>query len=187
MCCPLIVFVMAGVSTKAYSDPCGCQVDECLTTPPLRQPQEHNVNNGENALCRSAPPRLWCCSSPLNSRAPPPARLLFLFFPPPLSQAATRSPPCSVTLRLLCCVSAVPPSSASPREGKLASQKVQCGHRTDWRLAPIYKRTASEAAAHAVAVGGVGKGGGGSEWVFLGCAACRQRANVDARFVDVGS
>lgn len=54
-------------------------------------------------------------------------------------QGATRSPRCSVMPRLLCCVSAVPLSSVSPQEGKLASQKVQCWHRTDWPLGPIYK------------------------------------------------
>lgn len=41
-----------------------------------------------------------------------------------LQQVATRSPQCSATLRLWCCVSAAPRSSASPLEGKLVLQKV---------------------------------------------------------------
>lgn len=44
MCCPLIVYVMLGVSTKAYSDPCDCQVNWFLPTRSPQQPQEHSVN-----------------------------------------------------------------------------------------------------------------------------------------------
>lgn len=47
-------------------------------------------------------------------------------------QAATRSPQCSVTRRLLCCVSAVPQSSASLQEEKLALQKVPSLHKYTW-------------------------------------------------------
>lgn len=52
MCCPLIVYVMLGVSTKAYSDPCDCWVNWFLPTRLPQQLQEHSINweNTEAAL-----------------------------------------------------------------------------------------------------------------------------------------
>lgn len=68
--------------------------------------------------------------------AHPPDHLFVCGF---VSQVATRSPRCSVTLRQWCCVSAAPPSSASPRGAKPVWQKVQTcffflSPSSDWKL-----------------------------------------------------
>lgn len=47
MCCPFIVSLMIGVSNKAYSDTCGCLLNEFQVTLLSKQPQEHICNHRE--------------------------------------------------------------------------------------------------------------------------------------------
>lgn len=45
MCCPFIVPLMIGVSNKAYSDTCGCLLNEFQVTLLSKQLQEHICNH----------------------------------------------------------------------------------------------------------------------------------------------
>lgn len=60
MCCPFIVDVMIGVSTKAYSDSCDCAVNEWLMTLLPKQLQEHTTNicpyNCNGSVFNAVPP-----------------------------------------------------------------------------------------------------------------------------------
>lgn len=53
MCCPFIVSLMIGVSNKAYSDTCGCLLNEFQVTLLSKQPQEH--------ICNHRVELLGCC------------------------------------------------------------------------------------------------------------------------------
>lgn len=110
MCCSVIVDILIRVSSKAYSNTCGCLFNEFQLTPFSSQLHEQTV-----------PVVKITCDIVLVMLNL--SLLLFVGL-----QAATRSPQCSVMLKRSYCVLAVPQSSVSLREGKLASQKVWSVH-----------------------------------------------------------
>lgn len=115
MCCPFIVCIVIGVSNKAYSDTCDCLLNEFQVTPLHKQLQEH-TSNWEYVRLSSG--YVVAVSVAVSWRSHLSICVCVCL------QAATRSPQCSAMLRLQCCVLAVPQSSASLQEEKLALQKV---------------------------------------------------------------